>query len=394
MKCAIYRLICVAAAVAGMLGGCKKPGLQTAPMGAGRPPAPVTVVAAVTQDVPIYIDEIGRCIAYEYVSVVPQVSGPIVGIHFTDGAEVKKGDKLFTIDPRPFDALLAQAKAAVVQRKAERDVAQRDFTRVETLIGTKAISQQDYDTRQGALAVAEAQVLAADAAVETAKLRVDYCTVFAPIEGRAGRRLVDIGNVVKENDTSLVTIQRLDPIYAEFSVPERSLPAIREMMKRGTLQAQVWVPEDPQKKRDGELTFLDNTIQASAGTIKLRVKLKNEDRYFWAGQFVNVRLVLQMKKDAVLVPVSAMQVGQIGPFVYVVNGASTAELRPVKTGQRYDNLMMLDEGVKPGERVVTTGQMLLAPGAKVMVMAPATGPGAPTTNPAAVADPADKGDEQ
>ncbi|MFI5382347.1 MAG: efflux RND transporter periplasmic adaptor subunit, partial [Tepidisphaerales bacterium] len=144
MKRTIYRMCVAAAAAAGMLAGCKKPGAQAMPgMGTGRPPAPVTVVPAVTQDVPIYIDEIGRCLAYEYVSVAPQVSGPIMDIHFADGAEVKKGDKLFTIDPRPFDALLAQARAAVVQRKAERDVAQRDFTRVEALVGTKAISQQD-----------------------------------------------------------------------------------------------------------------------------------------------------------------------------------------------------------------------------------------------------------
>ena len=356
-----------------------------------RPPAPVVVEAATSRDVPIYIDEIGRCVAYEYVSVAPQISGPIMDIHFTDGAEIKKGQKLFTIDPRPFDALLEQMKAAVVQRKAERDMAKQDFARVEALLGTKAISQQDYDTRKGTLAVDEAQIKAAEAAVQTAKLRVDYCTIVSPIEGRAGRRLVDIGNVVKENDTSLVTIQRLDPIYAEFSVPERSLPVIVEKMKLGTLKAQVWIPEKPDEKRDGDLTFLDNTVQASAGTIKLRVTLKNPDRFFWAGQFAHVRLVLSTKKDAVLIPAVAVQLGQVGSFVYVVGDASTAELRPITTGQRYDDMVMVDQGVKSGERVIKTGQMLVMPGAKVMVVAPAT---MPATQPAAPATQPDKGDEQ
>ncbi len=217
MRCGYCRFLLATLVVLSLLAGCKKPGGQQGSlMAMQRPPAPVMVEKAVARDVPIYIDEIGRCVAFESVSVAPQVSGPIVGIHFTDGAELKKGDKLFTIDPRPFEAQLHQAKAAVVQRTAERDTAKQDFERVEALVGTKAISQQDYDTRKGALAVAEAQIKAAEAAVETAKLRVDYCTIFSPIEGRAGRRLVDIGNVVRENDTALVTIQRLDMPNSPF----------------------------------------------------------------------------------------------------------------------------------------------------------------------------------
>src|SRR3954464_7871143 len=251
------------------------------------PPASVTVSEAKAQDVPLYIEEIGTTAAREYVAIQSQVAGQIQEIHFTDGQEIKKGDKLFTIDPRPFQAAVAQAEANVGQRRAEQELAKQDFARVQELIKTKAISQQEFDQKKNAVDVSEAQVKAADAAVQTAKLNLDYCYVRSPIDGRAGQRQVDVGNVVKVNDMTLLVIQRLDPIYADFTITERDLPRVREHMKGDNkLKAQVWVPDAQGAPREGELTFLDTAVQTGSGRVKLRATLPNEDRHFWAGQFV------------------------------------------------------------------------------------------------------------
>jgi membrane fusion protein, multidrug efflux system len=185
--------------------------------------------------------------------------------------------------------------------------------------------------------------------------------------------------VVKENGDPMLTIQRLDPIYAEFSVPERALPDILRHMRDGTLAVEVWVPEAPQYKKPGELTFVDNAVNQDAGTVRLRATLRNTERYFWAGQFVQVRLVLTTRKDAVLVPARALQVGQGGPYVYRVNEASAAEMRPVTVGQRLDDMFMVEGPIRPGDRVIVTGQMMVTPGGKVTVL-PA--PGVPATQPA------------
>jgi multidrug efflux system membrane fusion protein len=342
------------------------------------PPASVTVSAAKAQDVPMYIEEIGTTAAREYVAIQSQVAGQIQEIHFTDGQEIKKGDKLFTIDPRPFQAAVAQAEANVGQRRAEQELAKQDFARVQELIKTKAISQQEFDQKKNAVDVSEAQVKAADAAVQTAKLNLDYCYVRSPIDGRAGQRQVDVGNVVKVNDMTLLVIQRLDPIYADFTITERDLPRVREHMKGDhKLNAQVWVPETQGEPREGELTFLDTAVQTGSGRVKLRATLPNEDRHFWAGQFVNVRLVLEVKKDAVLVPSQAIQIGQTGPYVYVVESDNKAAMRPIKPGQRQAEWVVITEGVKAGENVVTTGQKFLFPGAPVAISPGHAAPGAP-----------------
>jgi len=332
-------------------------------------PAPlVTVVNATAQDVPKYLDEIGRNAASESVTVTPQLAGRIVERRFSDGENLHKGQLLFVIDPRPYKAQLDSARATLAQRKAALDLANVQFARDEEIIGTRAISKQDYDTKKNTVDVDQAQVAAAEAALETAKLNLEYCYIHSPIDGRAGARLVDIGNVVQANSTALLSIQRLDPIYATFTVTESDLPEVQRQMSRGLLKASVRLPSDAEDAaKSGRIEFLDNAVQNGSGTVNLRATLSNPDRHFWPGQFVNVRLVLNTAKQAVLIPNEATQISQQGPFVYVVKPDDTAELRPVKLGQRQGKDVVVTEGVAPNERIVLAGQMLVRPGAKVRV---------------------------
>jgi multidrug efflux system membrane fusion protein len=344
-----------------------KPGGNGAGAAPERPPATVTVVEASTKDVPIYLEENGKCVAREAVSVQPQVSGRITQIHFADGANLKKGDPLFTIDPRPFQAQLHQAEATLAQQKAALDFAKLQFGRAAGLVEAKAISQQDYDSRKNAVDVAEAQVQQSQAAVETARLNVEYTSIRSPIDGRAGHRLVDPGNVVTANSGSLLMIQRLDPIYADFTVTENDLAEVQRHMAQDALRAEVRLPDQPDQAVAGKLTFLDNAVQDATGTVMLRATVPNRNYRFWPGQFVKVRLILRTLRQAVLVPAAASQMSAKGTFVYVVNADNNAELRPVKLGQRQGDLVVVEEGVKPGERVVVTGQLGVTPGGKVRV---------------------------
>jgi multidrug efflux system membrane fusion protein len=348
--------------------GCQQAASQ-AP--AERPPALVAVAVAQARDVPIYLDEIGRCVAREMVSVQPQVSGRITEIHFTDGAELKPGDLLFTIDPRPYEAALNQAKATLKQNQAALDLARIEFTRSKNLAGMRSASREEYDTKRNAVEVAEAQVAAAQAAVQTATLNVEYCSIRSPIFGRAGRRLLDVGNVVNasggNSSTPLLMIERLDPIYADFTVTENDLSTVQENGRQAALRAEVRLPDRPNEPRTGDVTFVDNTVQEGTGTVMLRATLANADRLFWPGRFVKVHLILKTEKQAVLIPATATQVSATGPFVYVVKDDSTAELRPVVLGQRHGDLVLVRSGVRAGERVVTLGQLAVMPGAKVRI---------------------------
>jgi len=349
-----------------------------------RPPAPVTAVKALARDVPVYIDEVGKTVAREVVSIQPQVSGRITRIHFTDGAELKVGDLLFTIDPRPYQAQLNQAEANVAQAEAALSLAKVNFARVEKVSDPRAVSRQDFDARKSAVETAEATLKQNRAAVESARLNLEYCTIRSPINGRAGQRTVDVGNVVSANNGSLLVIQRLDPIYADFTVTESELTAVQRNMAREKLKVEVRLPDDDREPRSGQLTFLDNAVQESTGTIKLRATLDNRDRRFWPGRFAKVRLILRTRQDAVLVPADAPQLSAKGSFVYVVKPDSTAELRQVKVGQRQDDLVTIDEGLKAGEQVVVTGQLGVTPGGKVRVVQPGQpANGAPAANPPA-----------
>ena len=349
-------------AALGLIGCAKKD-----PPAFDRPAAPVTVVSAISHDVPLYLDEVGRCVAREVVSVQPEVSGRITEIHFTDGADLQKGDLLFTVDPRPFKAQLDAAEANLAQSKAALDFARIQFARVQDLVESRAIARQDYDTRKNAVDVGAAQVQQNIAAVESARLNLEYTSIRSPIDGRAGHRLVDVGNVVTANSSTLLNIERMDPIYAEFTVTENDFSDVQRHTSRGTLKVEVRLPDELDKPLVGQLTFLDNAVQSSSGTVLLRATVPNSSHRLWPGRFVNVRLVLATVPGAVLVPAATPQDSAKGPFVYVVKEDSTAEPRPVKLGQRQGDLVVVEQGLKPGERVIINGQIALTPGGKVRV---------------------------
>ena len=348
--------------------GCKKP---AAPAGMSMPPAPVSVVAAESRDVPVYIDEIGRTVAREWVSVQPQVTGRVTELHFADGADLKSGDLLFSIDSRPFKAELAAAEATLAQSKATLDLAKVDFARSAKLLEEKAISQQDFDTNKSAVSVGESRVKQNEAAVETARLNLDYCSIRSPIDGRGGQRLVDVGNIVEANKTSLLVIQKIDPVYADFTVAEKHLATVQAQMAKGPLKVEIRLPEGTGEPVAGELTFLDSAVQTASGTVKLRATASNADRRLWPGQFVRVRLVLDTIKGAVLVPAVSLQMSAHGPYVFVASKDSKAEMRPVKPGQRQGDQVVIVEGVQAGDQVVTTIHPFLMPGGPIVVLPPA-----------------------
>ena len=316
------------------------------------PTRPVAVAKVVTKDVPVYLDEIGTCAAYETVQVQAQVSGQIMIRHFQDGSDVKQGDPLFTIDPRPYQATLDQAKA-----QAALD--QVTLKRQEDLRARKVIAQQDYD-----IAVANAKK--SQAAAEAAQVNLDYCYIKSPINGRVGLRNVDVGNLVGPSTAPLVTINGLDPIYTDFTVAENDLPLVRKYLGGPNVKVQTYLSDASIAPRTGDLYFIDNAVQPGSGTVKARGVTPNPDRALWPSEFVRVRFILDMLKDATLVPSQAVQVSQSGPFVFVVKPDNTVDLRPVKPGQRQDgDLTVIESGVKPDETVVVTGQLALSPGARV-----------------------------
>jgi len=332
------------------------------------PPKPVRAVSVApteVRDVPVYLDEIGNCTAYEAVMIQPQVTGAVMGISFKDGSDVKKGDLLFTIDARSYQAALDKAKATLEQDRAKAAYAMLQVKRYEELSKTKVIAPQEYDSLRSVAQAAEGALKADGAAVDAAQIDVDYCDIRSPIDGRTSKRKVDIGNIVTANATQLLLVQRQDPIYVDFTVPEASLPDVRKYREKGTLKVEARFADQPDKRREGAFDFLDNGVQQNSGTVRVRAVLENQDRLFWPGQFVNVRLLLDVIKDAVLIPSEAMQVGQSGPFVFVVKDDSTVELRKVKLGQRQGEKVMVSEGLSAGETVVVTGQLALSPGATV-----------------------------
>jgi multidrug efflux system membrane fusion protein len=379
-----------------------------------RPPSPVQVSVAVSQDVPTYLDAIGKTVAREVVSIQPQVSGRITKIHFTDGANVRKGDMLFTIDTRPFEASLRQAQASLskdgaLKKQAEanlaKEVAQAKWgyaqvERYRTLVEHGVVPREqyeelraNYESLRANVEAAKANVRSADesikvdaAAVESSKVQLSYCYIRSPIDGRAGQRLVDLGNVVNpggsnnnnagtgnENSPSsnaLLVIERLDPIYADFTISQGSLTAVQQQMRAGALKAEVRLPDTGGEMVAGQLTFLDNSVQNATGQVTLRATVPNSDHRFWPGRFVNIRLVLNTIHSAVLVPASAPQMSANGSFVYVVKPDSTADQRQVTLGQRQGDLVVVETGVEAGERVVINGQLGVTPGGKVLIEQP------------------------
>lgn len=338
------------------------------------PPRPVSVANVITKDVPLYLDEIGTCAANESVQVQAQVSGQIVARHFQDGADVNKGDLLFTIDPRPYQAALDQAKGQLGQAQSQLVLDQITLKRQQELRTRSVVSPQDLDTAQGTVNSDEAKVRTAEAAVSAAQVNLDFCQIRSPIDGRAGLRQVDVGNIVTSGTNGggggavLLSIDNLDPIYTDFTISEPDLPLVKRYLGGPNLQVLTDADNDNNPPRAGKLYFIANTLQPGTGTVQARAVTPNPDRALWPSQFVHVRLVLDVIKNAKLVPTGAVQAGQNGPYMFVVKADSTLELRLVKPGQKHGGgLMVIEEGAQPGETVVVRGQLQLAPGTKVIV---------------------------
>ncbi len=320
------------------------------------PPRPVSTAKVLTKDVPLYLDEIGTCAANESVQVQAQVAGQIVSRNFKDGADIKKGDVLFIIDKRPYQAALDAAKA-------DDMLAQANLKRQQELKAKGVTASQDLDT-------AQANAMRTSAAVAAAQVNLDYCTITSPINGRAGLRQVDAGNTVSAGSGSavLVQIDNLDPIYTDFTVAEPDLPLVRKYLDGPNLKVLSDADNDGFAPQEGRLYFIANTVQPGTGTIQARATTPNPKHQLWPSQFVHVRLILDVLKEAKLVPNSAIQIGEKGPYVFVVKKDSTLELRQVTPGQKQDNdLTAITKGVESDETVVTIGQLQLAPGDKVVV---------------------------
>jgi membrane fusion protein, multidrug efflux system len=328
---------------------------------------PVTVATAVQRDIPVQLHAIGNVEPYSTVAVKSQVEGQLSQVHFVEGQRVKKGDLLFTIDPRPFDAALAQAQANLARDVAEAQNAKVDAKRRTELLAEGFVSRDEYDQAQTKAVSSAAAVKADEAAVENARLQLQYCYIHSPIDGRVGQLLVHAGNVFKANETLLAVINQVHPVYVSFSVPEQDLPKVRQRAAEGKLPVQAVLPHHDGAPVVGELSFINNTVDMTTGTVLLKGLFENDDEVLWPGQFVDVAVTLAVLRNAVLVPSEAIQVGQEGKYVFVVAADESAEVRPVVAGDRIGPEIVVTEGLSAGERVVTDGQIRLAPGLKVEI---------------------------
>ena len=377
------------------LAGCSDDATGKPSRAAAPPAVPVTAADAVEKTVPLQLTAVGNAMPYTSMAIKSQVSGQIVQVHFKEGQDVAKGELLFTIDPRPFEAALRQAEAALVQRQAEgqqavanleRDTAQLANARVQErryreLVERELVAREQYDQFQTSLATMEATVQAdhaavanahasaraAQALVDNAKLQLAYTTIQAPIDGRTGNVMVQVGNVVKGNDDSpIVVINQVHPIYVSFSVPEQHLGDIKKYRAEGSLRVEVRPPHQTQTLATGALTFINNAVDQTTATIQLKATFPNTDNALWPGQFVDVVLTLT-SRAAIVVPSQAIQAGQQGPFLFVVKADQTVESRPVVVGTRLGAETIVEQGLRAGERVVTDGQLRLVPGARVEI---------------------------
>ena len=329
---------------------------------------PVAVAVAAQQSVPVRLQAIGNVEAYSTVALKARVDGQIVAVNFTEGQEVKKGDVLFRIDARPFQAALRQAQANTLRDAAARDQARSQERRYQELLEKNFVSKEAYAQIRTNAQVAEANAGASQAALENAQLSLAYCTIGSPIDGYTGKVLLQVGNLVKANDVgSLVVINQVKPVYVSFAVPEQQLPTVRKYQELGPLAVQAIGGGDAMLAQ-GELIFVDNAVDPSTGTIRMRAQFDNRDASLWPGQFVNVSVRLYDQADAILIPARAVQTGPQGSYVYVVRTDMTAELRRV-TVERGEGERAVVKGLAGGERVVTRGALRLAPGARVEIRA-------------------------
>jgi len=330
-------------------------------------PIPVTVSTATQKTVPVQLRAIGNVQAYSTVTIKSKVGGELVRVHFTEGQDVKKGDLLFMIDPRPYEAALKQAEANLQRDIAQAKHAREDARRYESLIQKGVVPQQQYDKFRSDADALEATVLADRAAVENAKIQLGYCSLHSPIDGRTGSLIVKQGNIIKAEDINLVVINQIIPIDVAFSVPEQFLSEIKKYMAVGKLQVEALIPMNEERPERGVITFIDNAVDTNTGTIRLKGTFANRENKLWPGQFVNVVLTLTTEPNAIVVPSQTIQTGQEGQYIFVVKEDLTVESRPVVAGRTMNNETVVKKGLNPDEKVVTDGQLLLYPGAKVEI---------------------------
>jgi multidrug efflux system membrane fusion protein len=344
---------------------------QTSPPG-----IPVTPGTVTAQDVPVFLHGIGTVQAYNMVGVKSRVDGQIVKIDFNEGQEIKQGDPLIQIDPRPYQAQLEQAQAAKQKDEAQLAGAQLDLQRYQKLLGTGYQTQQSYDNQKALVAQLQAAINGDEAQIDTANLNLSYAKIRAPIGGRLGARLVDTGNLVRASDgTALVTIAQLKPIFVSFTLPQDQAHKVRDRQAVAPLEVQAYGDDNKTQLATGELTLIDNTIDQATGTIRLKATFANADERLWPGEFVNVRVIINMRKGVPTVPAQTVQEGPNGHYAYVIRKDDTVERRPVEVAAVQGGLAVIAKGLSPGEKVVVDGQYRLTEGARVRPSSKSAGEG-------------------
>ena len=364
-------LLVLAACVAGVFAwrATHKPATASAQTGrdaAARRPVPVAVATAVTRNLPVYLDGLGTVTAFNTVTVKSRVDGQLAQVLFKEGQDVKEGQLLAVIDTRPFDVALSQAQANFSRDQSQLGDATLNAQRFQQLAQQGVIAQQQSDTQHALVGQLQGSIRADQAQIDSAKLQLTYSHITAPISGRVGLRLVDQGNIVHASDPNgLLVITQMEPISVIFTLPEDTLPAVAKRMHEGTLPVTAMSRDGSTEIAKGTLQTMDNQIDQSTGTIKMKAVFDNKDRALWPNQFVNARLLLDVKKDAITIPAAAVQTGSQGTFVYVVKGDKTVEVRPISIGLTEGNIVAVDKGLTPGEQVVTDGQEGLRSGSVV-----------------------------
>jgi membrane fusion protein, multidrug efflux system len=345
------------------LGCSNKDAVQAAkPQQAG---APVKIATVSSRTMPVELQAIGNVEAISTVSIKAQISGQLMGVHFKEGDFVKKGQLLFTIDRAPFEAALRQAEGTLAKDEAQALNSKLDAERYQGLGRQGVVSKQQVDAAGSAANATAATVAADKAAVETAKINLEYTRIYSPINGRTGTIGVKEGNLVKANDVPiLVTINQIEPIYVSFAIPEQQLAELKQYSTAKTLKVDA-APQGSSQHFQGRLTFIDNSVDLTTGTIKLKATFDNAAHMLWPGQFADVKLTLKSQPNAIVIPTAALQTSQNGTFVFVVNQDLTAQPQPVKVGWNVGEDTVIASGLQPGQRVVTDGQLRLTPGAKV-----------------------------
>jgi len=352
------------------------PGLPEAAAQTAGQAIPVTAGTVAVEDVPVFLHGIGTVQAYNTVAVKSRVDGQIVKINFKEGQEVGAGDPLFQIDPRPYQAQLEQSQATKQKDEAQLAGAQLDLQRYEQLIGTGYQTRQSYDNQRTLVAQLQAAIKGDEAQINTAKLNLGYSDIRSPIDGRLGAKLVDVGNLVHASDnTPLVMITELKPIFVSFTLPQETLDDVQEHNRQAPLVVRAYSGDGKKQLAEGKLTLIDNMIDQTTGTIHLKARFDNEDERLWPGEFVSLRVILSTRSGVPTVPQQTVQQGPNGHYAYVIKPDSTVERRAVEIASIQDGIAVVTKGLTAGERVVVDGQYRLTEGARVNPTA-ATAPGA------------------